>query len=264
MTSVTTGPCVTGGNRLDERAAGGRPLLACYFPMGDPFFDDAMRDIYADSGVDILELGIPSLDPYLDGPDIAGAMARAIASPTDPFQRMAELVAWIRQHGDAPAGVCMAYPELSIDRIDEATLNGLDGFLLLGRDVRSDRDALDGLAERHAIRNCGFVPLAFSSAEAEAANRLDGYVMIQASVGVTGPRASLDPGLGDAIAALRAANVAKPILPGFGIGTPRQAREAIDRGADGVVIGSMCVRKVLEGPDSIRTFLREVRASLDG
>lgn len=251
-------------NRLDWRAATGRPLLACYFPLGDPYFDDDIRDLYAECGVDIFELGIPSPDPYMDGPDIAGAMGRALAAATDPFDRMAELVGWMERTVDAPAGVCMAYPDIDVGRIGESTLDGLDGFLLLGRDGRDDRDGIKALSTRHGIRDCGFVPLTFTERDAAAAAQLDGYVMVQASVGVTGPRDSLDPGLGNAIAALRAADVAGPILPGFGIGTARQVRQAIDLGADGVVIGSMCVRNVLEGPDSIRTFLQTVRASLDG
>ena len=107
------------------------------------------------------------------------------------------------------------------------------------------------------------MPLRFDAAQAAAAARLDGYVMMQASAGVTGPRAALDAGLSEAIAELRRAGVARPILAGFGIGTAVQARQAIDLGADGVIIGSMCVRKVQEGLAAIRSFLQEVRASLD-
>lgn len=263
MKNVVADSGVAGSNRLNRRAAAGRPLLACYFSMGDPLFDDAMRDIYAQSGVDILELGIPTPDPYLDGPDVGNAMARALAGPFDPYRRMAETVAWIAADPDRPAGVCMAYPDLDIGRIDIATLDGLDGFLIIGRDGRADNRQIDRLSADHSIRDCGLVPLHFGDGEAADAARFDGYVMLQAAAGVTGPRAMLDPALGDAIARLRTAKMNSPILAGFGIGTAQQAREAIDLGADGVVIGSMCVRKVLEGPDAIRSFLQEVRSSLD-
>ncbi|MEH3047643.1 tryptophan synthase subunit alpha [Sphingomonas adhaesiva] len=245
-------------DRIAHRASGGRALLACYFPMGDPLFDDAMRDIYVAGGVDILELGMPTADPFLDGPDIAGAMARALAGPVDPFERLADMADWLAEDADRPAGVCMAYGDLAIKRIAAETLAALNGALIVeGEDV-SDRFAAGG------VRRCGLVPMGFTAAQAAAACALDGYVMMQSASGTTGPRATLDPDLGANVAALRDAGVARPILAGFGIGTPEQARAAVDQGADGVVIGSMCMRRALEGPDAIGSFLRDVREAMDG
>jgi tryptophan synthase alpha subunit len=38
------------------------------------------------------------------------------------------------------------------------------------------------------------------------------------------------------------ANTDVPVAVGFGIGTPQQAREAAEAGADGVIIGSRLIR----------------------
>lgn len=250
-------------NRLDQLGAGGRALLACYFALGDPLFDDAIRDIYAASGVDIIELGLPAADPYLDGPDVAGAMARSIASGADPYARMDGMVRWLGAQAERPAGVCMAYGDIDMTRIGAATRDGLDGLLIVGRNVRPDHRDIDRIAQVHGIRDCGLVPLGFSAQEADAACALDGYVMMQAAEGVTGPKDALDLRLGASIAQLKSAGVHRPILAGFGIGTAAQARAAIDLGADGVVIGSMCVRKVMQRPQAIAAFLAEIRAALD-
>jgi tryptophan synthase alpha chain len=40
-----------------------------------------------------------------------------------------------------------------------------------------------------------------------------------------------------------------PVALGFGIGTPEQAREAADAGADGVIVGSRLVRAAAEAQD---------------
>ena len=40
-----------------------------------------------------------------------------------------------------------------------------------------------------------------------------------------------------------------PVALGFGIGTPEQAREAADAGADGVIVGSRLVRAAAEADD---------------
>ncbi|MER3452449.1 MAG: hypothetical protein C4321_01980 [Chloroflexota bacterium] len=47
------------------------PLIA-YVPFGDPLVPGHQYlDVYADAGVSILEVGMPTADPYLDGPEIA-------------------------------------------------------------------------------------------------------------------------------------------------------------------------------------------------
>ena len=63
-------------NRLDATFLTRRPLLACYLPVGDPLVPLHYTQIYMDCGVDILELGMPSPDPYLDGEDVSASMGR--------------------------------------------------------------------------------------------------------------------------------------------------------------------------------------------
>jgi tryptophan synthase alpha chain len=66
--------------------------------------------------------------------------------------------------------------------------------------------------------------------------------------GTTGERVAL----ADKFAALVArakASTEVPVALGFGIGTPEQAREAADAGADGVIVGSRLVRAVAEADD---------------
>jgi tryptophan synthase alpha chain len=107
------------------------------------------------------------------------------------------------------------------------------------------------------------VPARFINQDIEAAKVCDSYVMLQATEGVTGPRPDLDPANAEKINRLRAAGVTAPILLGFGISTADQAKAAIELGADGVVIGSMCLRKAREGESAIRDFVRDVRDAID-
>lgn len=240
-------------NRLDRLAVRGRPILACYFLLGDPAFDDRMREIYAEEGVDIFELGIPSANPFMDGPDVAGAMQRALAAGRDPYARLADMTGWLSRQEDGPASVCMAYADGDPDRIAAA---GPDGALII-----APRDRPVTIA---GSRTCGLLRLSAVKDDIVEAAGWDGYVMVQAADGVTGPREHLDPRLGDSIAAARAAGLLHLMLAGFGIGTAEQAQGAIAAGADGVIIGSMCVRKVMQGPNEIRHFLRDVRSTIDG
>jgi tryptophan synthase alpha chain len=76
-----------------------------------------------------------------------------------------------------------------------------------------------------------------------------GFLYLVSLTGVTGARDVLPPGLPDFIARVRA--IAPPGLPlcvGFGISTPEQAR-AVGQIADGVIVGSACVKAVGEAAD---------------
>jgi tryptophan synthase alpha chain len=75
-----------------------------------------------------------------------------------------------------------------------------------------------------------------------------GFLYAVSVTGTTGERAAL----ADTFAALVArakASTAVPVALGFGIGTPEQAREAADAGADGVIVGSRLVRAAAEADD---------------
>ncbi|HEY0270632.1 MAG TPA: tryptophan synthase subunit alpha [Sphingomonas sp.] len=251
-------------NHLDARIARGRPLLTCYFPLGDPLFDDAMLALYARCGVDILELGVPTLDPFMDGADVASAMRIAIDEGADIAARLAEITGWLRADAARPAGICMTYPDIDFARIlDRPALDCLDGLLMPGLDGRHDADAIRAATLAAGTRLIAFVSTEPDATEIAAARATDGYVMLQARAGITGP-SDLDPAASVRIAALRDAGVTQPILLGFGISSADQAAQALAMGADGVIIGSMCIRMARKGADRIEEFLADVRATLDG
>ena len=70
-------------------AAGeGRAVLVGYLPAGFPSVDGAIAAAraMAESGADVIEIGLPYTDPLLDGPVIQAAVDRALTggpgSPT--------------------------------------------------------------------------------------------------------------------------------------------------------------------------------------
>ena len=71
--------------------------------------------------------------------------------------------------------------------------------------------------------------------------RARGFVYAVSLTGTTGERTALSETFGPRIARARAATTV-PVALGFGIGTPDQALQAADAGADGVIIGSRLVR----------------------
>jgi tryptophan synthase alpha chain len=82
-------------------------------------------------------------------------------------------------------------------------------------------------------------------------------------MGVTGERTALSASA-LAVAARCKAATDTPVLIGVGISTAEQAREVVAV-ADGVVIGSALVHKLLEGagPEGAAAFVAELRAAID-
>ena len=81
-------------------------------------------------------------------------------------------------------------------------------------------------------------------------------------LGVTGERASLPATAAEMGGRLKACTD-KPVLLGVGVSTPGQAAEAA-AAADGVIVGSALVRRILEGggPAGAAAFVGSLRAGL--
>ena len=251
-------------NALATALADRRPLLACYLPVGDPLIGDHVVDAYVNGGVNIIELGMPTYAPRLDGPDVADSMVRAFNSGIDLLSCFRQVSRELRSRAPAVGTVCMTYEDSRIlARSSLDTFESVDATLILSSGQAASDTHLPAGIRDSGVRSVVFVPARFTGQDIEAAKACDSYVMLQAAEGVTGPRPDLDSANAARISWLRATGVTAPILLGFGISTAKQAKSAIRLGADGVVIGSMCLRKAREGESAIRAFVREVRDAID-
>jgi tryptophan synthase alpha chain len=92
--------------------------------------------------------------------------------------------------------------------------------------------------------------------------RARGFVYAVSVTGTTGERANLDGALGGILTRAKAATTV-PVAVGFGIGNGRQAADAVDAGADGVIVGTRLVRAAAEGADPVAA-VAEVLEELAG
>ena len=77
-----------------------------------------------------------------------------------------------------------------------------------------------------------------------------GFIYYISLTGTTGLRTQLAEGLRDKVASIK--NIANiPVLVGFGISGPNQARDAADV-SDGVIIGSAIVKLIEQNPDPVQ------------
>lgn len=246
-------------NRLDKLKKRNSPILTCYLPGGDPFLVKNQSEIYASCGVDVFEIGIPTLNPFMDGVLVSNSMSRAIKSGVTT-KNIANEGRMIREAYEDTAVVMMGYQDVLItDLIDEQGTAGFDGFIQVGVDSY-DQEMLSFLD----VYGIEFIPQKNFEESLERARKGLGYIFLQAASGKTGLSQSFDMDNKERIRRLKEYGVDIPILLGFGISNADQVRMAMDCGADGVVIGSACIAKALEGEKALTDFLKNVRGALDG
>src|SRR5207249_9113664 len=73
-------PVTAIGVAFQQAAAAGRAVLVGYLPAGFPTVEGAIAATLAmaESGADIVEIGLPYSDPLIDGPVIQQAVHRAL------------------------------------------------------------------------------------------------------------------------------------------------------------------------------------------
>jgi tryptophan synthase alpha chain len=128
-------------------------------------------------------------------------------------------------------------------------------------------DELDGWADAADAHQVETVLLAAPTTPddrlAAICERSRGFVYGVSLMGVTGERAALASQAAEMGRRLKAATD-RPVLLGIGISNAEQAVEA-SRAADGVIVGSALVARLLEGggPEGAHEFVTELRAALD-
>ncbi len=201
----------------------------------------------ADAGADAFEVGIPYSDPLMDGPVIQAASAAALASGTN-LDRALGLVERIVARTGLPA-LAMTYanvvfhtgPAVFLERLAST---GAQGLIIPDMPVEEAAPVL----EEASARGIGMVLFAAPTStdrRIAAAAALDPvFIYGVAEMGVTGERAESS---GRAVElAKRVRSVTDiPLVLGVGISTPEQARAAGEV-ADGVIVGTALVRRVLE------------------
>jgi tryptophan synthase alpha chain len=206
-------------------------------------------------GADLIELGFPFSDPVADGPVIRRAAERALAAGMRTSACL-ECLARTRELVRVPL-VPMTYSSLleayGYERFaEDARAAGADSMIVA--DLPVD--------ERPELRRVHLVaPTSPDDRIAIAAERTDGWLYLVTVTGTTGARSELSPQLAGLVERARRLT-GVPLLAGFGIATPEQARAAAEL-ADGVVVGSRAVEVAEEGPEALREYVSTLRTALD-
>lgn len=250
----------------------GRAALMPYMMAGFPDCESSLgiAAAYADTGADLIELGVPFSDPLADGPVIHAAATKALeeGATLSMALEICESVA------DRVPVVFMVYANMVLahggaaEFARRAAGAGAAGAIVPDLPLGEAEEVRDAFAAAGLALVPLVAPTTPPGRRAEICAAARGFVYVVSTVGTTGERAEIPASLAELVAATKAESEV-PVAVGFGIGTPEQAAE-VGRIADGVIVGSRLVRAAGEGgsaegaAEAVAAFLRETRVALSG
>jgi tryptophan synthase alpha chain len=252
--------------------AEGRSALIGYLPAGFPTPEAGVELINAmvAAGVDIVEVGLPYSDPLMDGPDIQAAVDLALRAGTTT-DVVLDTVEQITTAG--ATAVVMSYwnpiERYGVERF-AARLAAAGGHGVITPDLTPEEagpwiaaTAAEGLDRVFLV-----APSSSDERIATVAGVTSGFLYAASTMGVTGARSHVSSAAPVLVGRSRALTDL-PIAVGLGVSTGAQARE-VARYADGVIVGSAFVRRILQAPDQTAAVLavaelaRELAAGVRG
>lgn len=251
-----------------------RAAFVAYITCGDPTLERTKQLVrsFADSGVDVVEFGVPFSDPMADGVANQEAANRALARGVtlhDVLRTAREL----RDEGVAMPIVLFTYYNpvfaYGIERFaPDAAAAGVDGVLLV--DVPAEEaDECKGELDAAGLATIFLVaPTTDEPRLPEILGRTTGFVYYVSRTGVTGERESLQADIRAHVETIKK-YTDLPVAVGFGISTPDHVRH-VAKLADGVIVGSAIVRRIGAGGDTdemvkdVTAFVRSLTAPLRG
>jgi tryptophan synthase alpha chain len=255
-------------SQITEIFKGRHKALVAYITVGYPDINATphIAQALAESGSDIIELGIPFSDPLADGATIQKASYQALQNGTTP-KICLEVAEEIRKKIKTPL-VFMTYYNPVLNYGLEAFCRncgtaGINGLIVPDLPPEEGAD-LETIARKHDIDLIYMLaPTSTEKRIREAGKRSRGFIYLVSLTGVTGAREELPPEIEDFVKKVRE-KAKQPLCVGFGISSAEQAKRVVAT-ADGVIVGSRLIQLIEEDATlgSLKAFVTSLRQSLD-
>jgi len=234
-----------------KAAADNRAALVGYLPAGFPTVAGAIDagKAMAAAGADIIEIGLPYSDPLMDGPVIAEAVHRALLSGT----RVADVLRTVEAIAAAGVPVLVMTYWNPVDhygvRAFARDLAAAGGSGLITPDLSPEEAGpwLRASDEYGLDRVFLAAPSSVDQRLATITKSCRGFVYAASLMGITGTRDTVSDAAAGLVQRIRE-HTDLPVAVGLGVSTGAQAAQ-VAAFADGVIVGSAFVRRLLEAAD---------------
>lgn len=252
-----------------SKAFENKKAFVAFVTGGDPDVETTEKLIIAmaQSGVDLIEIGIPFSDPVAEGPVIQEADERALANGCT-VDDLFEMVKRVRTKIDIPL-LFMTYANPVFAYGKERFMKncqdcGIDGIIVPDLPFE-EKDELASECQKYGITQISMIAPTSKERIETIAKESEGFIYCVSSLGVTGMRNEIQSNVAGMIDQVRTIS-ATPCAVGFGISTPEQAKQ-MSLVSDGIIIGSAIVKIVAQhGRDSIepvKEYIHEIKSAIE-
>jgi tryptophan synthase alpha chain len=242
-------------NKFTQLKQQNKTAFIGYLCAGDPDYQTSLLalKIFSQNGVDIIEVGVPFLDPAGDGPIIEASAKRAISAGMD-LQKTLQLVQDFRKFDDTTPIILMTYfnplLKFGLDKIFSLAKNiGVDGFIVVDLPLEEESEIINQINQNHLDLIKLIAPTTSVERSKKILENAGGFVYLISMLGITGTKSAM---VSDNLQNIK--NLQEitdlPIVIGFGISEPSLAHEFAKTSIDGVVIGSSIVKEMSQNLSS--------------
>ncbi|XBH85756.1 hypothetical protein VPH35_073594 [Triticum aestivum] len=248
----------TVSDTMAKLMAKGKTALIPYITAGDPDLAttaEALRLLDA-CGADVIELGVPCSDPYVDGPIIQASSARALAGGAT-MDGVLAMLKEVTPELSCPVVLFSYYRPILCRGLAEIKEAGVHAAHALWSEAKKNNLELVLLT----------TPAIPEERMKEITKASEGFIYLVSVNGVTGPRENVNLRVESLIQEIKKVTD-KPVAVGFGISKPEHVKQIAGWGADGVIIGSAMVRQLgeaaspKEGLKRLEAYARSMKNAL--
>ena len=240
------------------------PFITC----GDPDLETTAKVVRAaaESGADLIELGIPFSDPTAEGPVIQEANVRALSGGVRT-DHIFQMVRDLRKDLELPM-VFMTYANVVFSYGAEKFFSTcrkiqIDGIILPDLPYEEKEEFLP-ICHQYGVDLISLIAPTSQDRISMIAKEAEGFLYIVSSLGVTGTRTEITTDLASIVRVVRESTDI-PCAIGFGISTPQQAA-AMAALSDGAIVGSAIIKLLAkygkEAPEHVGAYIRSMKDAL--
>ena len=259
--------------RIDEKIdllkKQSKKALVAYLVAGDPDLDSTLELMhgFVDSGVDIIEIGVPFTDPIAEGPVIQAAHDRALNNQTSLDEIFNLIKKFRKKNFDTPL-ILMGYINTflaNLETLKESHKFGTDAVLIVDIPGESSLKEIGG--KNFNLDSISLIaPTTSKDRISKICSSSSGFIYYITLRGVTGS-SHLDIKEAKKNIKYIRSQTNLPVFAGFGIKTPEDATN-LSKISDGIVIGSSLVQMIHEESNQkeykkIYNYLKEMSDAIN-
>jgi tryptophan synthase alpha chain len=252
-------------NRIQQLVQKDGKLLSLYYTAGYPNLEDTVPILKSiqDSGVDMVEIGLPFSDPLADGPTIQQSSTQALKNGMTT-EKLFQQLENVRKDIHLPL-LLMGYfnPVLQygVEHFCERCETvGIDGLILPDLPLKEYQAHYAPLFKKHQLSTIFLITPQTSEDRIRAIDKAsDAFIYMVSSASVTGAKTGFGEEQRRYFERVAAMNLKNPLIVGFGISNSETFLQATQT-TKGAIIGSAFIKHLTQhGNTRIPEFVASIR-----